>query len=494
MPATVERELKLIAGPGFHLPDLEDVAPGIHASRADAVRMETTYYDTADLRLVQWGCSLRYRGKEGWTVKLPLRNADAVVERNEVTFAGPPKTPPRAALGLVRAYLRRSTPQPVARLSTLRHRVRLTDDAGRLLAEVVDDEVSVLAARRVASRFREVEVELREGDRSLLAAVGKRLEAAGAKGGDATPKLVRALGPKATAPPEVAPTPLPKKPQAGQLVANAISTALAELFAEDPSVRLGKDPEAVHNARVAVRTLRSHIRTFARLLAGEPLESDRLRELGGELGEVRDREVMLELLRSRTEELPTEDHGPAGATLGRLEAELEAARGRLSAFMDSDAYVDLLEGLVEFARAPAFNELAELPADQVAVELARRPWRRLRKAVQALPHSPEPAQLHRIRILAKRSRYAAEAVAPVVGKRAVRFAEAAAGLQSVLGEYHDAVTAEAWLRAAPGTGRRAFAAGELAASLRARGEWMRSRWPAAWDSLNRKRLREWFNS
>ena len=40
--------------------------------------------------------------------------------------------------------------------------------AGRQVAEVVDDEVSVLAGRRVAARFREVEVELGEGGDSLL--------------------------------------------------------------------------------------------------------------------------------------------------------------------------------------------------------------------------------------------------------------------------------------------------------------------------------------
>src|ERR1700736_2267295 len=110
MPATVERELKLSAGPGFHLPDLEGVVPAVHASRADAVRMETTYYDTADLRLARWGCSLRYRSKEGWTVKLRMPQSEAVLERNEITFDGPPRTPPRAALRLVRAYLRRSAP------------------------------------------------------------------------------------------------------------------------------------------------------------------------------------------------------------------------------------------------------------------------------------------------------------------------------------------------------------------------------------------------
>jgi len=476
----IERELKLSAGPGFHLPDLDGIQPGVKAVALDALRMETTYYDTADLRLVRWGCSLRYRSKEGWTLKLPLAQTDGVTTRNELTFMGPSRTPPLAALRLVRAYLRRGRLQPVAHLSTRRHRVRLTGEGGKPLAEVVDDEVSVLQARRVAARFREIEIEIAEGDRKLVSAIEERLIAAGAQAGDATPKLVRALGAKASAPPEVAAAPLPRKPRAGQLLASAISQQVAALMANDPAVRLGRDPDAVHKSRVAVRTLRSNLRTFARLLEGEPLESERLRDLGSELGEVRDREVLLELLRGKAEELPAPDRAAAGPTLGRLEEELEAARGGLAAFLDSDGYVDLLEGLVVFAKAPAFNELAELPAVQVALELAR-------------PESAEPAELHRIRILAKRARYAAEAVAPVAGKRAVRFAAAAEAVQSVLGEYHDAVTAEAWLRAAPGTGRRAFVAGELAAAVRARGEWMRARWPAAWDSLNRKRLREWFN-
>jgi CHAD domain-containing protein len=489
----VERELKLTAGPGFHLPDLDGIGPGIRTGVADAVRMETTYYDTADLRLARWGCSLRHRSKEGWTLKLPMPQTSDLLERNELSFKGAARTPPQAALRVVRAYLRRSRLQPVARLSTLRHRVRLTGVGGKPLAEIVDDEVSVLEGRRVAARFREIEIEVAEADSALLKAIEKRLLAAGAEPGDSTPKHVRALGPRAAEPPEVAPAPLPKRPAAGQLVARAIASAVAELFSNDPGVRLESDPEAVHKARVGVRTLRSHLRTFARLLEGEPAQSEWLGDLGRQLGEVRDREVLLELLRARADELPADDRRGSAETLGRLESEIEAARARLAGFMDSDAYIDLLESLVKFAQAPAFNELAELPADQVAVELARRPWRRLRKGVQGLPESPEPDQLHRIRILAKRTRYAAEAVAPVVGKRAVRFAEAAAALQSVLGEYHDAVTAETWLRSAAGTGKRAFVAGELAADVRARGEWTRSRWPAAWDSLNRKRLREWFN-
>src|SRR6266849_5787113 len=67
----LEREGKLGAGPAFHLPDLNGVIDGVTVTPPEAVRLETVYYDTPDLRLARWGVSLRYRAGEGWTLKLP---------------------------------------------------------------------------------------------------------------------------------------------------------------------------------------------------------------------------------------------------------------------------------------------------------------------------------------------------------------------------------------------------------------------------------------
>ena len=67
----LEREIKLAVTPGFHLPNLEDVAAAVETSPVDERRLETVYYDTPDLRLARWGCNLRLRQGEGWTLKLP---------------------------------------------------------------------------------------------------------------------------------------------------------------------------------------------------------------------------------------------------------------------------------------------------------------------------------------------------------------------------------------------------------------------------------------
>jgi len=495
----LEREVKLGAGPAFHLPDLAGVVEGVQVSPAETVRMETVYFDTTDLRLARWGVSLRRRAGEGWTLKLAEppsapSKPSAVLERNELTFEGGAK-PPGAALEVVRAYVRKAELVPVARLSTVRRRVRLVDGSGARVAEVVDDEVSVRDGRRVAARFREIEVEVAgdDGADGIITPIVARLRGAGAGAPDPTPKHIRALGPRAIEPPEVATEPLPATPTARDVIKFDLAESVAALLHHDPLVRTGRDPEAVHQARVATRKLRSNLRTFGPLLEVE--WTDALRgELGwiaSGLGVVRDREVLLMRLRERARSLPENDVRSATSLLHLLEVEIDALRDKLSADLDSQRYIDLLDRLVEAVHSPMTLAEADQPASGVLPALATTPWRRLRSAVRQLPDNPTDPELHRIRILAKRARYAAEAVAPVVGADATAFGRAAAKLQTVLGEHQDSVTAQAWLRGARVTGRRAFVAGELIALEGIAAVKARSEWPKVWKSLDRKRLRAW---
>src|SRR5712671_4312196 len=491
----LEREVKLGAGPAFHLPDLNGVVDSVTVTPPEAVRLETVYYDTPDLRLARWSVSLRYRAGEGWTLKLSPAVQQGLLERDEITFQGGPKKPPAAAVALVRAYVRKAELVPVARLSTIRRRVRLVGINGARIAEVVDDEVSVRDGRRVAARFREIEVEVAgaDGNEAVVVPLVERLRAAGAGAPDPTPKHIRALGPRAMEPPEVAPLPVTPESPARDVIRSVLAESVAAILRNDPLVRATKDPEAVHQARVATRRLRSHMRTFGPLL--EPEWTDPLRsELGWlamALGAVRDREVLLERLRDRVKSLPAADHRSANSLLHILEVEIENLRRKLLAELGSTRYVDLLERLVEAVHSPASLPEADQPASAVLPTFAAGPWRRLRSAVRQLPDPPTDPELHRIRILAKRARYAAEAVAPVAGSAAAAFARAAAKLQTVLGEHQDSVTAQAWLRSARITGRRAFVAGELIALEHIAAEEARAKWPKAWKAVDRKQLRQW---
>jgi CHAD domain-containing protein len=496
----LEREVKLGAGPAFHLPDLAGVIEGVGVAPPETVRMETVYYDTPDLRLARWGVSLRHRAGEGWTLKLPPQPAAAgqpagMIQRDELTFEGSAKKPPQAALEVVRAYVRKAELIPVARLSTVRRRVRLVDATGARVAEVVDDEVSVRDGRRVAARFREIEIEAagENGTDGVLTPLVMRLRGAGAGAPDPTPKYIRALGPRAIEPPEVSAQPLPPDASAREVIKSVLADSVAALLHNDPLVRTGRDPEAVHQARVATRKLRSNLRTFVTLLEAEwtePLRSE-LGWLAMGLGAVRDREVLLERLRERAKSLPPNDSRSAAALLHTLEVEIDGLRNKLMADLDSQRYVDLVERLVEAAQAPATLPDADQPARAILPALATAPWRRLRSAVRQLPETPTDPELHRIRILAKRARYAAEAVAPVAGPDAAGFARAAAKLQTVLGEHQDAVTAQAWLRSVRVTGHKAFVAGELIALERIAADDARKKWPKVWKALDRNRLRAW---
>jgi len=468
------------------------VADEVAAVARDPRTLLAVYYDTADLRLARWGVTVRHRtgdsGGAGWTVKLPEGEEGPALVRRELNFEGPASRMPAGAASLIAAYARDTPLVPVARIRTVR-------TEGAVVAEVVDDEVSVLHGGRVATRFREVEVEI--GNRppaGLLDAVVARLRQAGAGAPDTMPKVIRALGARALAPPEVAPAPVGKSPSGAQLLRHAIATAVERIMRHDPGVRIGDDPEDVHQARVGTRTLRSDLRTFAPLINEEWLASAReeLRWLGGELGAVRDGDVLLERLRRQAAQLPEPDTAALAPLFRRLAKERDEARAALLDAMGSPRYVALLDRLIAAAGEPPCRRAAQAPAADVVPGLAGAPWRSLAKAVKALPAEPPDADLHQIRILAKRARYAAEAAAPLAGDRASAFAGALARLQTVLGDHQDAVVAEAWLRnAIAGAEDASLAAGELIAMQRAEAAASRKQWRKAWKKASAPKLRSW---
>lgn len=513
--SNIEREVKLGAWAGFTLPDLNDIAEGVTAESRPERSLRAVYYDTADLRLARWGVTLRHRSGEGsgWTVKLPEGEEGPALVRREVNRDGGPGRVPPAAHDLVKAYVRNAPLVAVAQMRTRRLAVELRDVEGQPIAEVVDDEVSVLHGGRVAARFREVEVEVtRRADAELLEAIIDRLREVGAGEPDPTPKLVRALGARALGPPELAPVPLDDDPSMADAVRAAIVNSTTRILRHDPGIRIGDDPEDVHQARVGTRRLRSDLRTFAPVLVEEWLEPlrDELRWLAGALGAVRDADVLAERLRRQADALPARDASGLAPLFRKLAAERERAGDELLAAMGSERYVALLDRLVAAAQdgdhphghAPAatngapvemFRAEAALPAEDLLPELVARPWRHVKKAVGELDAEPAPEALHEVRIRTKRARYAAEAAAPVIGKRAAAFGKALANAQGVLGDHQDAIVAEEWLRHAivRAGAAQAMAAGELIAVQRAEAAACRDEWPAAWRKLDRKKLRSW---
>jgi len=494
----IEREVKMGAWAGFALPDLDGIVEGVRAEARPARTLSAVYYDTADLRLARWGVSLRHRAGDGtgWTVKLPEGDDGPALVRRELTFEGRPGAIPAEATALVTAYARGARLEAVARMRTVRTGVNLLDAEGTRVAEVVDDEVSVLHGGRVAARFREVEAEI--GDRApedLLDRVVATLRQAGAGEPDPTTKVVRALGPRALGPPEIVLGDFGCKPTVAAVVRNTLATSVVRILRHDAGIRIGDDPEDVHQARVGTRRLRSDLRTFGPMLDEAWLARLRLelKWLADLLGAVRDADVLLARLRAQTAAVVEPDSAGLAPLLRQLAKQREDARLALLDAMTGPRYVELLDALVDAARAPRCRAEADRSAAKVVPDLVRRPWKRLRGAVRALSDDPPAADLHRIRILAKRARYAADGAAPTAGKEARSFAAALADLQGVLGEHQDAVVAEAWLRSSlTGAGPAVTLAGaDLIAMEQADAAACRARWRQAWKRASGKKLRSW---
>jgi CHAD domain-containing protein len=240
--------------------------------------------------------------------------------------------------------------------------------------------------------------------------------------------------------------------------------------------------------------MRSDLRTFRKALDPGWDESirDELKWLGGLLGAVRDADVLLERLASQIEEHEDIDDVAGDRLLDVLRAERETARDELLAGMRSDRYLELIERLLAASRSvmpSAEGHDFELELG----DLVAKPWQKLRGAVDDLADDPPDEDLHAVRIRAKRTRYAAEAVAPAVGKEAKRFASAVADVQEVLGDHQDAVVAGQWLRDHVPTddGDAAFVAGQLVAVEADAADESRAQWTDAWKAARHKSLRRW---
>jgi len=459
MRTFVERELKLELGEGFTLPEL----PG---EPLESRLFTSTYHDTPDRSLAGAGITLRRRVENGlsrWQLKLP-RGGTA---RAELEAPGGPAGPPPELASLLTAHLRNGRLGPVATLRTRRAGVRVQDN-GRPIADVTLDSVAVLDAGRSAGAFAEIEIELVEGgDDDDLERLGRTLRRAGAKTSDGTPKLMRVLPP----PPRIEAL---KDATALDLLRVLLAGQLRELLRYDPGVRLGDDLEDLHRFRVATRRSRALIR------ATKPLLGDRLsalaaelKWLGGLLGPVRDRDVLIERLRAETRLLDRDRAG--GETLvALLEDERERMRDELLEALTSPRYLELLD-----AFELVIASLPDVKSKQRAQEIAGDEFRKLRHAAKKLPPVPADDELHALRITAKRSRYAAELVAAgTCGKELRRYLDALKELQDVVGEHQDAVVAEATLRKLA-RARTALAAGRLIENERLRRAEQRRLYPAA---------------
>jgi CHAD domain-containing protein len=205
--------------------------------------------------------------------------------------------------------------------------------------------------------------------------------------------------------------------------------------------------ERIHQSRVAMRRVRSNLRTF-RLLCDPAWGTSLRAELswyGNELGASRDLDLLAAMVAERGPEVLAADE------VARLVAVIEWRRaevaGRVAAERRGERHLRLTEQMLVLWEGPTFRAKAGKPATEVLPSMLHRSWRDLRGVARKARKAPTDVHLHQLRIRLKDLRYGCETLALVEGGRARKTAKAAERLQSKLGDLHDLVFATTWLEA-----------------------------------------------
>jgi inorganic triphosphatase YgiF len=461
----VETELKLAIAPA-DVPRLARSAVLRDATRSSPVTRAThsVYYDTPDHALRRGGMALRLR-REGrrWlqTLKtagrvdagLHAREEHEVVRaRAQIDFATLADTPLGPALDDAgfRAAL-----APVFE-TTFRRTARLVALSADSTAELVLDRGEVIAGD-TRTPLCEVEIELRTGHAADLFAFAARLARDVPLRLASVSKAARGYAlldadPAPDGPVKAAPLVLVPAAAVSDTFATLLRHGIAHLHAnEDGLVEASADIEYVHQARVALRRLRSAFRLFRDVVPRDTVApvTDRLRLLAQHLGETRDWDVFLAETLAAVEAAIPGDETLAGLHAQAASLRRTARDATASTAADADWTVLLLDLSGLAATQPWRDALdaeaqarAALPVREYAASLLARQAKRVRRHGRDVA-GLDPSALHALRIEIKKLRYATEFFQSLFPRKAVRtWIDATTALQSLLGTLNDAAVTQ----------------------------------------------------
>lgn len=446
----------------FDAVDLRPVDRWLRAPRSDVtidpvggvVQQVDVYADTLDWRLSRGGYSLRVRRRSRTfeaTLKSIMTSTDALKHRTEVTQPVPTTDLEairelEGSVGrIVRAMAGTHPLQPLVEIRTRRSTFGLTVGEARV-GEIVLDSTTIPIEGGDPARLQRVEVEVapeavervrafveafREGC-GLTAAPMSKLDV-GFLAGGLSPSEFLDFGPT-----EVGPG-----ISTGELAFAVLREQFGIFLRKEPGTRLGEDPEELHDMRVATRRIRAALALFADAL---PVRAGgcgaEFKWMADVLGGVRDLDVQLDQVDAWERDLPPDrSHFPI--VRGLLEDRRRSAVEAMITALDSARYERLVArfaGLLR--RGPLRRSVSSrTPILVAAPDLVARRYRKFRSARRGLTAESPPEAFHKLRIRAKRLRYALEFTEPIYGKRTRTLVKRLTALQDLLGEHQDAQVA-----------------------------------------------------
>lgn len=468
MPKEIELKLRLNPSQARRLAK----HPVLAGWKPQKYTLFNTYYDTPDFELRRRGIALRLRCKGAALWLMTVKGGDAAVgglaQRSEWEA---PTQPGVFDFSIVtdeglREFLEgcRALLQPVFSTDFTRmawlldyagSRIELALDRGVISANrFCTDATSPekLPAESPSAPICEIELELIEGKSpDALFALAIELAADLQLHPETASKAERgyALADGAKAPPAKAPASAVCREMTPIAAFRAVAfSCLFQLQCNEQGVIEGVNPEYVHQARVAIRRLRSAFKVFSPVLCPRFVDiyAPRWRQLASRLGGARDWDVFIDETL-----VPLEEAFPGDPDLARLRARSEA--GQLSAQASAGVALRQREysQLVLAFSAALFRDLPptiETAGKYSAMSLRKFAARRLqRRAMRVEQLASEHGKMdagrrHQLRIAFKKLRYALEFFAPILpGKRLATYQASLATIQDLLGILNDQVTA-----------------------------------------------------
>ena len=233
---------------------------------------------------------------------------------------------------------------------------------------------------------------------------------------------------------------------AGAGIRLVLRSRLEEMCAFQQAALAFDDPEGVHDMRVASRRLRSLVKDFSPYLRQRKLRrlKEDLKSVADALGAVRDQDVALMALEKLAVDAPAEVSAGFEQFANERRMELDLARSELEEAVAGTALAELRE---EFDAALAeakprrkgdVRKVADrLSFREVGRDIIITCLRDLQDLSGSLYRPLKTGPLHRLRLAAKRLRYALELFDQCWGGQLKAFAKEIAKLQTSLGELHD---------------------------------------------------------
>lgn len=441
-----ETELKLdVSKDGL---DALDAAGLLGACTGDA-NLRATYFDTPDMALWRNAMSLRIRNKgrkSFQTIKHPAIAGGGIAQRREWETPVKSRHAPIADIQSPVAELLETHGgplQPVFDIVAHRRTWHLTTVAAQLEVSA-DDGEAITADRRHA--FREVEIELVSGQPAAIFALARRIDAAVPVRLGVLAKAERGfrlLAPETDAEDADSVTLRPEVPLVEAFTAIGQS-CLRQYRLNETIILSGVTHEAVHQARVALRRLRSAMVLFRKALPGEEAQhlAERIRTLAQALGDVRDLDVLATMTKP-------------GLVHDTIETARIAAHAKLQHVLGEDEARHLMIDLAEWLALGAWRTdpdtaaLRDLPLRDFAAQALDRLRGKVRRHGSRLSKLGEEAR-HQLRKDVKKLRYGIEFLGqlfddPAQKRRRKKFLKALKRLQERLGDLNDLATAEARL-------------------------------------------------